>query len=98
MAKKEKPKAAADPEHVENTEFGGQMMNIILDIPDSTFHMDVVAKMIDDDESTKIVTARLGLADIRRMRQDFLDNVEGGDDYNAVYTLSEQERKRLENK
>ena len=97
MAKKEK-KAAVDPERVENTEFGGQMMNIILDIPDSTFHLDVVAKMIDDDESTKIVTARLGLADIRRMRQDFLDNVAGGDDYNAVYTLSEQGRKRLENK
>ena len=34
MAKKEKPKTA-DPERLENTEFNGQMMNIILDIPDS---------------------------------------------------------------
>lgn len=97
MAKKEKPKTA-DPERVENTEFNGQTMNIILDIPDSTFHLDVVAKMIDDDENTKIVTARLGLADIRRMRQDFLENVEGGDDYNTVYTASDQLRKAMENK
>jgi len=97
MAKKEK-KAAADPERVENTDFNGQTMNIILDIPDSTFHLDITAKLIDDDENTKIVTARLGLADIRRMRQDFLDNVEGGDDFNAVYVAGDQLKKAMENK
>ena len=44
------------------------------------------------------MTARLGLADIRRMRQDFLENVEGGDDFNAVYMASDQLKKSMENK
>ena len=70
----------SDPEKVSGMDYRGGMMRVILEIPDSVFHLDIVAKVVNDDESTQIITTRMGLADIRQARRDFLELVPGGDD------------------
>lgn len=73
---KNKPK---EPEKISGADYRGGMMRVILEIPDSVFHLDLVAKVVNDDESTQIITTRMGLADIRQARRDFLELVPGGE-------------------
>lgn len=69
--------------------------NIIIGIPVDTFKLEIVATVITDD-GEKTVKALLKRSDIRQARKDFLENVEAGDDYNAVYTLTDAGRAFLE--
>jgi hypothetical protein len=48
----------------------------------------------EDDKSVK-VSRRLSAEDIRAARQDFLDNVEDGDDYDARYVITDEGLKYL---
>ena len=48
----------------------------------------VTAKMI---QNGKLIEAKMDMTpeDFRQLRQDFIDNVEGGDEYDDVYTLTD---------
>lgn len=70
---------------------GNDEINIILNIPANTAFLTVGATVID--ESGKLVQYKemtLMPEAIRQARQDFLDNVPSGDDYNAEYALTEK--------
>lgn len=71
-------------------------MNIILRIPKSAASVTVNAVLIDENDKTVKVSRRLSAEDIRSARQDFLDNVENGDDYDAHYVLTDEGREYLE--
>lgn len=83
-------KKAQDAEKITGEEYKGGVMHVILEIPDAAYHLDIVAKTIDDEENTQIVTTRMGLADIRQARKDFLENVAAGDEYNAVWGITQK--------
>ena len=88
MAKKGK---SSEPEIMEVEE-----MNIILRIPNDAASVTVTAVLIDEKDNTVKVSRRLSAGDIRFARQDFLDNVEDGDDYDARYVLTDEGREYLE--
>ena len=76
-------------------------MNIFLRIPKEAVALEVTASLLNEDGALdgdgKImkVSTKLSVSDIRDRRQAFLDNVEGGDDYDARYVLTEEGRKYL---
>ena len=70
-------------------------MNIILRIPKSAASVTVNAVIIDEDDNALKVNRRLSAEDIRKARQDFLDNVEDGDDYDARLVLTDEGMKYL---
>ena len=64
-------------------------MNVIIKIPKDSARLEIRSYIFDEDgEVTKVGNA-YNAEDIRRARADFLDNVEFGDDYDAVYTLTD---------
>lgn len=71
-------------------------MNIILKIPKGCASVSVAAVMIDENDNTYKVEKRLNAEDIRTARQDFLDYVEGGDDYDTAYVLTEEGKRYAE--
>lgn len=89
-------KKAQDAAKITGTDYKGGMMHVILEIPDAAYHLDIVAKTVDDEENSQIVTTRMGLADIRQARQDFLENVAAGDEYNAVWGITQKGLESLE--
>lgn len=91
-------KKTQDAERITGTEYKGGMMHVILEIPDAAYHLDIVAKTIDDEENSQIITTRMGLADIRQARQDFLNNVPGGDEYNTVWSITQKGLESLKDK
>ncbi len=71
-------------------------MNIFLRIPKETVALEVTASLLDGDGKIMKVSAQLSVSDIRNCRQDFLDNVENGDDYNPKYVLTDKGRDYLD--
>ena len=71
------------------------LINIILPIPKETVSMELTVKIMDGD-TIQTVGTHFTISDIHDMRQDFLDNVEFGDDYNASYALTEEGERYLE--
>lgn len=69
--------------------------HIILAVPRDTVRLKVEAAVLDENGQMRSYEAVLGPEDIRQSRQDFLDNVDGGDDYDAVYTLTDKGRELL---
>ena len=69
--------------------------HIIIEIPEDTVKLVVNAKILDGDE---LVTVKGSYTanEIFKARKDFLDNVEDGDDYDAVYVLTDEGRAWLE--
>ena len=63
-------------------------IHIILPVPKDTVTVSVTAKMI---QNGKLIEAKMDMTpeDFRQLRQDFIDNVEGGDKYDDVYTLTD---------
>lgn len=78
-------KGKKEPKSVELEE-----MNIICRIPKTAASVTVNAVVINEDDKTVKVSRRLSAEDIRAARQDFLDNVEGGDDYDARYVITDE--------
>ena len=82
-------------------EYDGKEMGIILKIPVNTITMSMTVRFINSDGEVKQQTAEFDHSDIIDFRRDFLDNVELGDDYDAIYTLTEkgiEYQKKLERK
>lgn len=79
-----------------------EMVNIILKIPKDTVVLSVEATVLDGEQppskQTKIMKADFSPSDIFDMRMDFLDNVEAGDEYDAVYVLTDEGRKYVEDR
>lgn len=71
-------------------------INIILNIPSNAARLDVTAYLLDDDGKTVKVQSVLNTEEIRKCRSDFLENVDGGDDYNARFVITEAGKKWLE--
>lgn len=66
-----------------------ELINIIVKVPENTVACRFTAKMLQDG---KLVEAHMDMTteEFRQARQDFLDNVEGGDEYDKLYVLSEE--------
>ena len=86
-----KTKKKAEPKTMELEE-----MNIFLRIPKDAVALEVTASLLAEDGKLMKVSKKLAVSDIRDQRQDFLDNVEDGDDYDARYVLTEEGREYLE--
>lgn len=71
-------------------------INIILKIPKDAARIELVVHMFDDEGEHMKFKKVLGANDIRDARQDFLDNVEDGDDYDARYVITEAGLEYLE--
>ena len=71
-------------------------INIIAKIPESTSRLTIIAQYFDNDGNPVKVSKVMNTADIRNAREDFLDNVECGDDYDAYYVITEEGRRYLE--
>lgn len=71
-------------------------MNIFLKIPTAAAAITVEAILLDDDGKTQKVRKHLNIADIHTARQDFLDYVDGGDDYDAKFIITDEGRRYLE--
>ena len=71
-------------------------MNIILKIPKEAVALEVTASLLSEDGKVMKVKTSLSVSDIRDRRQDFLDNVECGDDYDARYAITDEGREYLE--
>lgn len=72
-------------------------MNIILRIPKDAAAVTVEAVILNEDGSRQKAAKYLSISDIHTARQDFLDNVDGGDDYDAKFVITDAGREYLEN-
>jgi hypothetical protein len=81
---------------MENNEIELEQQNVIIKIPVDAVKLTITAKILGDNDTLQTVSADLGLKDIQEARSAFLDNVEFGDDYDAVYVLTEKGRAYLE--
>lgn len=74
---------------IEPQELDCELINIIVKVPKETVACRFMAKLLQDG---KLVEAHMEMTpeEFRQARQDFLDNVEGGDDFDKVYRLTEE--------
>lgn len=73
-------------------------MNVILRIPAETAAVTVSAAVIDKKGKLQKVKKKLTLKEIHEARAAFLDNVDGGDDYDGKFIITEEGRRYLEEK
>ena len=71
-------------------------MGVILRIPKEAIRLELTVTLLDEDGALRNVVAEFSASDIREARKAFLDNVEMGDDYDAVWRLTEKGRRELE--
>lgn len=71
-------------------------INIILKIPKRAARLDLTVHLFDDEGEPMKVHSAFDAESIRDMRQDFLENVEDGDEYDARYVITDEGRKHLE--
>ena len=83
------------PETPSPQEYQGELINIIMKIPSSTAELTITARRIENGK-IKQYEVYLDTDDIFAARKDFLENVEFGDDYDAVYTLTDEGRRMAE--
>ena len=72
-------------------------INVIVKVPKDAASVTINAVIIGKDEKTMKVKKHLTPDDIRTARKDFLDNVEDGDDYDAMYVITDETRAYLNN-
>lgn len=72
-----------------------ELINIIVKVPQNTITCKFAATMIMDDGKLQEAYMKMNAAEFRQARQDFLDNVEGGDEYDRVYVLTEKAKREL---
>lgn len=70
-------------------ELDTELVHIIVQVPKETVACGFTAKLLHDG---KLVEAHMEMTpeEFRQARKDFLDNVDGGDEYDAVYALTEE--------
>ena len=66
-----------------------KLMNIIIKIPKGTYKLKLDAEFVDDTVHGK-ASMTVNKEDIEAYRQDFLDNVEDGDDFDGVFVITEK--------
>ena len=71
-------------------------MGVIIRIPKEAVRLEITVLILDEDGNLQKVCAEFSASDIREARQAFLDNVEFGDDYYAMWQLTEKGRRQLE--
>ena len=78
----------------ENEELDTELIHIILQVPKDTVSISVDAKLFRDG---KLVDAHMDMTpeEFRKARQDFLDEVEAGDEYDGVWVLTDEAKKML---
>ena len=76
-------------------ELDTELIHIIVQVPKDTVTVSFDAKLV---QGGQLVTAHMDMTpeEFRQARQDFLDEVEGGDDFDAVYTLTDEYKAYLE--
>ena len=76
-------------------ELDTELIHIILSVPKDTVTISVDAKLLLDG---KLETARweMSAEEFRRARQDFLDEVDDGDEYDGVWSLTEEGKEYVE--
>lgn len=81
---------------MEQQELNCELINIIVKVPKETVTCGFTAKLL---QGGKLVEAHMDMSpeEFRQARQDFLDNVEGGDDFDKVYVLSEEGKAYVDN-
>lgn len=81
-------------ENMEPKELDCELINIIVKVPAETVACGFTAKLFQDG---KLVEAHMEMTpeEFRQARQDFLDNVDGGDDFDKVYVLTEKAKREL---
>ena len=82
-------------EEMEPKEVELQEMNIILKIPENAIFLEVKASLMNENGQLMNVMKKLPVQDIFKARQDFLQNVEDGDEYDARYVLTDEGREYL---
>ena len=82
-------------EEMEPKEVELQEMNIILKIPENAVFLEVKASLMNENGQLMNVMKKLPVQDIFKARQDFLQNVEDGDEYDARYVLTDEGREYL---
>lgn len=90
MAKDKKKSSHKSGEMIELEE-----MNIFLRIPKEAVRLEITAQVINENGELMKVSTKLSVSDIRDRRQEFLDNVEDGDDYDARFVLTDEGREYL---
>ena len=81
-------------ENMEPKELDCELINIIVKVPAETVACGFTAKLLQDG---KLVEAHMEMSpeEFRQARQDFLDNVEEGDEYDRVYVLTDKAKREL---
>lgn len=66
-----------------------ELINIIVKVPKETVACRFMAKLLQDG---KLIEAHMEMTpeEFRQARQDFLDNVEDGDDFDKMWVLTEK--------
>lgn len=72
-----------------------ELINIIVKVPKETVTCGFTAKLLMNGE-LKEAHMEMTPEEFRQARQDFLDNVEGGDDFDKVYRLTEEGKAYVE--
>ena len=67
-----------------------QEVNIILRIPENAASLEVRASLVNENGKFINVKKKLTVQDIFKARMDFLDYVDGGDDYDAKFVLTDE--------
>jgi len=71
-------------------------INIILKIPKGAVKLTVNAIIINENGELGKVSRDLSLTDIQDARTAFLNNVDDGDDYDVVWSLTDKGKKMLD--
>ena len=72
------------------------LYNIIMKVPRETIRLELTAHVYSPEGVVEKYNTTLNMDEIRDARTDFLDNVEFGDDYDAVYMLSEKAQRMFD--
>ena len=50
--------------------YDGPTIRIVLEVPQSAYHIEFAVKTIDENEETRVFSGRMGLAEIRAAREN----------------------------
>ena len=72
-----------------------ELINIIVKVPENTVACGFTVKMLMNGE-LKEAHMEMTPEEFRQARKDFLDNVEGGDDFDKMWVLTEKGKALLD--
>lgn len=75
-------------------EYTGELINIIVKVPKETVACRFMTKLLLNGE-LKEAHMEMTPEEFRQARQDFCDSVEGGDDYDKMWVLTDKAKREL---